>query len=200
MTITVDSEGIIDHAHVLPRRFRSIEHGSLDAVHAIVLHQTDSPTAQSTFNAYQSGGNGAHFLIDKDGRIYQTASVLKRCYHVGRLIKSRCLEITPSTCADPNLAKVKALGWSARINEIDRIERQKSYPERFPVNSDSLGIELVGRHVDDTTYEAVTLAQNASLRWLLDALYDHFSIGTDDTFRHPTVSYKNPGEAAGAKW
>lgn len=200
MTITVDSEGMIDHAHIHLRRFRSIEHGNLGTVSAIVLHQTDSPTVQSTFNAYQSGGNGAHLLIDQDGSIYQTASLFKRCYHVGKLIKSHCLEITPTSCADPNLAKTKALGWSARINEIDRIERQKSYPDRFPVNSDSLGIELVGRHIDDKTYEMVTCSQNASLRWLLDALYDYFSIGADDTFRHPTISYKNPGEAAGATW
>lgn len=200
MTISIDFEGMIKHVHVFLRRFRVIEHGTLDGVKAIVVHQTDSPTAESTFNAYLSGGNGAHFLIDKDGRIYQTASLLKRCYHVGRLIKSRCLELTPNSCSDPNLAKIKALGWSARINEIDRIERQKPYPNRFPVNSDSLGIELVGRHIDDKSFEMVTSAQNASLRWLLDALYDSFSIGADDTFRHPAISYKNPGEAAGARW
>lgn len=198
--INIDSEGMVISPSVHHRRFRSIEHGNLVSIKAMVIHQTDSSSAQATFNAYHSGGNGAHFLIGKDGKIYQTASMFKRCYHVGRMIKSRCLELRAASCADPNLAKVKAMGWSARIQAIDKIERTKAYPDRFPVNSDSLGIELVGRHVDDTTYETVSSLQNTSLQWLLGELYHHFSIGSDDTFRHPDVSYKNPGEAASARW
>lgn len=50
---------------------------------AIAVHQTDSPTAQATFNAYRTGGNGAHFLIDKPGTVYQTASLQAVCFHVG---------------------------------------------------------------------------------------------------------------------
>lgn len=196
----LNADGMLESPRIQARRFLSIEHGDLDAARAIVVHQTDSSSAQSTFNAYLAGGNGAHFLIDKDGTLYQTASLLKRCYHVGRLIKSRCLELTPTTCGDANLAKTRALGWSARIREIDHIERAKAYPDRFPVNSDSIGIELVGRHIDDNTYEAVTVEQNTALRWLLDQLYTHLSIGADDTFRHPAVSYKNPGEARSATW
>ncbi|MGQ5490236.1 peptidoglycan recognition protein family protein [Thauera sp. ZXT1-4] len=197
---TLNSEGMFVSPSIRHRRFHTIEHGKLDAIKAIVLHQTDSSTAEATFNAYQSGSNGAHFLIDTDGRIYQTASAHKRCYHVGRLIKSRCLEIKPFSCADAELAKAKALRWAARVKEIDKIERTKKYPDRFPVNSDSLGIELVGRHINDTTYEAVSSTQSSSLRWLLNLLYQTFTIGSDDTFRHPQVSYKNPGEAASAKW
>jgi energy-converting hydrogenase Eha subunit A len=55
--------------------------------------------------------------------------------------------------------------------------------------------------VSTTRYEGVTGIQNASLRWLIGELSTLFQLGSeDDVFRHPEVSYKNPGEAAGAKW
>lgn len=197
---TVDAQGMMNDARVTARRYATIEHGTLDAVRAIVLHQTDSQNAEPALAAYRTGPNGAHFLIDADGAVYQTTSLRRRCYHVGRLIRSRCLEIERSQCKDPELAKAKALGWTAQIKEIDRIERQKEYPARYPVNADAIGIELVGRHLDDSRYEAITTAQQVSLTWLIGELYLHFGIGAGDVFRHPEVSYKNPGEAAGATW
>lgn len=197
---SIDQDGMLVDPRVQWQRFAHIEHGTLDAVHGIVVHQTDAPSAQATFNAYNGGGNGAHFLIGKDGRIYQTASVKMRCYHVGRLIKSRCLQLKGSQCKDADLATAMTLSWAARIRAIDRIERQKDYPERFPVNSDSIGIELVGRHLDDTRFEALSAQQVDGLQWLLGQLYGHFELDGDDVFRHPDVSYKHPGEAASATW
>jgi len=68
----------IDAERIILKTFKNIEHGQMDAVNGIVVHQTDSTTANSTFNSYQTkGATGAHFLIDKDGTIYQTASLLK---------------------------------------------------------------------------------------------------------------------------
>lgn len=195
-----NKDGMFEAPRILQQRFTFIEHGDLERVRAIVIHQTDSATTDSTFNAYRSGGNGAHFLIARDGQIIQTASILKKCYHVGRLIRSRCLELGAASCKDASLAKAITLGWTARIKEIDRIERQKDYPERFPVNSDSIGIEIVGRHIDDSAYEALSARQSEALLWLLDLLYEHLELGSADVFRHPEVSYKNPGEAASAQW
>lgn len=200
MSSTIDKNGMLISPKVTLMRFSHIEHGPLNAVHGIIVHQTDSPSANSTFNAYRNGGNGAHFLIAKNGLIYQTASLNMRCYHIGRRIKSKCLEISKNQCKDNNLAKFMVLSWSKKIAAIDKYERQKKYPNRFPVNSDSIGIELVGRHIDDNTYEAVTSLQNISLQWLIDELYIHLGLDKDDVYRHPTVSYKNFGEAAGAKW
>jgi len=197
---SIDQDGMLTDPRVQWQRFTHIEHGALDTVHGIVVHQTDSASAQATFNSYNGGDNGAHFLIGKNGRIYQTASLKTRCYHVGRLIKSRCLQLKGSQCKDSGLAKAMALGWAARIKEIDRIERQKDYPARFVVNSDAIGIELVGKAVDDTRYEALNTQQLESLQWLLEVLYAHFQLDGDDVFRHPEVSYKHPGEAASATW
>lgn len=197
---TIDSEGMLLDERVTLRRFKKIEHGALDGVSAIVVHQTDAPTADQTFSGYLAGGNGAHFLIDKTGEIYQTASIKMRCYHVGRLIRSKCLTISRSSCSSAPMTSILAMKWTRQIQALDALEREKAYPERYPVNSDSVGIELVGAHVSDKQYEAVTALQNASLQWLLGDLYRHFSVTSADVYRHPEVSYKNPGEAATAVW
>ena len=197
---TIDKDGMLVDPKVTARRVTAIEHGALDGVHAIVVHQTDSSTAESTLNGYLNGGNGAHFLIDKGGKIYQTASMNMRCFHVGRRIKSKCLAISKSTCNTATMAKLQAMSWSRQIVAIDADERQKSYPDRYPVNSDSIGVELVGQHIDDENYEVVTSLQNESLQWLVSELYTHFSLAAADVYRHPDVSYKNPGEARSATW
>jgi N-acetyl-anhydromuramyl-L-alanine amidase AmpD len=200
MPSSLDPQGMLVDCRVRQRRRLSIEHGNLDAVRAVVVHQTDGSSAQDTLNSYRRGGNGAHFLIDKDGTIYQTASLKRRCYHVGRLIRSKCLTIDRRTCNSDSMARILAMSWTRQINALDALERTKSYPARYPVNSDSIGIELVGKSLDDTTYERVTPAQHASLRWLMGELFRQFSLTDRDVYRHPEVSYKNPGEASTAQW
>jgi len=72
-----DKEGMLIDPAVTLKRFPGIEHGQLNIVHAIVLHQTDSSSSKQTFSSYLKRGNGAHFLIDNDGTVFQTASVKK---------------------------------------------------------------------------------------------------------------------------
>lgn len=187
---TINKDGMLVNAR----------HGKLTGVHAIVLHQTDAPSLKHTFNSYRMGGNGAHFLIDKNGLIYQTASLHMRCYHVGRLIKSKCLAVNKNNCHSANMAKMLAMSWTQQIKAIDAHERQKSYPDRYPVNADSIGIELVGASIDAKAYESVTPLQNLSLQWLIGELYNHFNLTSRDVYRHPEVSYKHPDEASSAVW
>lgn len=197
---TVDKDGMFIDSKIHRKRFPNIEHGKLSGVYAIVVHQTDAPTAQHTFNGYKAGGNGTHFLIAKNGMIYQTASIHKRCFHVGRLIKSKCLAINKNSCRDASMAKILAMSWANQIKALNSHERSKKYPHRYPINSDSVGIELVGKHIDQETYEAITPEQNMSLQWLTGELYNHFSLTSSDVYKHPEVSYKNPGEASTAVW
>ena len=92
MPFNIDSKGWITGAsdiRTMPRP--EIEHGALRSIKGIIVHQTDSDNAAGTLQAYQrKGSNGAHFLIDKDGAIYQVASLLKKTWHVG-ILKSRCI-------------------------------------------------------------------------------------------------------------
>ena len=165
------------------------------------MHQTGGSTAESSLASYKNkGANGAHFLIDKDGAIYQTASVYKQTWHVGKL-KSRCMMELKCSPAETKLNKTYS-----PTDENTR-EQKKSSPDRFPSNRDSLGIELVGEAVAndpkkpaDKTYVKVTDAQNKSLKWLVQQLEITLGIPTTEVFRHPTVSRKSPSEASTAQW
>ena len=193
---------------VLKERYSSpLSRRPLDKINGIVVHQTDSPTAQSTFNSYSNkSANGAHFLIDKDGKIYQTASIFKVTWHVG-LMQSRCY--LKKTCQPTEvrlLSLHKKAFWKKVIaKEISDIEKAKDFPERFPANSDSIGIEIVGLAVKtegktDLVYETVNDRQNESLKWLIKELVSEFNVPMSEVYRHPEIGRKNMTEASTAVW
>jgi N-acetyl-anhydromuramyl-L-alanine amidase AmpD len=171
-------------------------------VHGIIVHQTDGASAQSALNGYkQVGAAGAHFLIDKDGTVYQTASVFKVTHHVGHL-KSRCM--AEMRCQPAELAALKGKRMGAGIG---RVEARKPWPDRFPGNNDSVGIEIVGQalpvDVSDpkkVVYEPLTEQQQLAFTWLLDGLRASLAVPLTEVFRHPTVSWKTASEGAAAKW
>ena len=70
-------KGIVADEKVELKTYSSIEHDNIKKISSIVLHRTDSTSANGTLSAYTNGKkSGAHFLIDKSGPIYQTASML----------------------------------------------------------------------------------------------------------------------------
>lgn len=154
--LNLDASGLVQNPKVKQAidPGRHIERGPMPQVNGIVIHQTGAPTAASTFNSYANpGANGAHFLIDKDGTIYQTASLHKTTNHVGRL-RSRCE--AEHSCPQSN-SSVKVMH--------DR-EKAKDAGERYPSNQDAIGIELVGGYhtaksltesTDDQGQRTVTL-------------------------------------------
>lgn len=181
-----------------------IEKGALSKVDAIVVHQTGGATAESAFNSYKKGGEGAHFLIDTDGTIYQTARVSQKCWHVGK-IRSRCYQL--QSCTADELADVKKIlfarkaAYAVRVKKLHDHESEKPYPERYPTNDDSLGIELVGgADADSGQYDDATREQNTSLTWLVSTLESLLKLSDSDIYRHPQVSYKQSSEASSAKW
>jgi N-acetyl-anhydromuramyl-L-alanine amidase AmpD len=202
--LTIDTLGrVIDPGVTLTIK-PNIEHGSMSQISGIIIHQTGGPTAQSALDAYSTGGNGAHFLIDKDGTIYQTASVYKVTWHVGKL-KIRCL--SENSCSTDEAKKLKKMKWSELLKYGKDEERKKKFPERYPSNEDSLGIELVGEatpskdpNIKGEIYETITEAQNTSLKWLVFELTVSLGLPMSEIYRHPVVSYKNPTEAETAKW
>jgi N-acetyl-anhydromuramyl-L-alanine amidase AmpD len=171
-------------------------------VHGMIVHQTGGLTAQSSLSSYtRPKANGAHFLIDRDETIYQTASLHKQTWHVGSL-KTRCVVEIRCTPAELNALK----RFDPRGEH--RREMAKPVPERYPSNQDSIGIEIVGGlapgdsrlSAEKGVYEDVNKRQNDSLRWLVQAISMTLSVPMTEVFRHPVVSRKNPTEAASAQW
>lgn len=159
------------------------------------------------FDHFIDQSSGAHFLIDRDGTIYQTASLFKVTWHVGRL-QSRCY--LTKKCEPADLQKVTELEKSWRnYDKVHQIEKVKNYPDRFPSNVDSIGIEIVGkaeRVTDKKTgdpifvYEEVSNQQNDSLKWLIGELVGTLNVSTTEIYRHPEIGRKNLTEASSAKW
>lgn len=198
----------IDAERIILKTFKNIEHGQMDAVNGVVVHQTDSTTANSNFNSYQTkGATGAHFLIDKDGTIYQTASLLKVTWHVGRM-QSRCF--LTKKCEPTELNKVAELEKSWRNSDkIHKIEKFKKLPDRSPSNADSIGIEIVGKSSKvknektgkmESIYEPVNDQQNDSLKWLIKELVSTLNVSMSEIYRHPEIGRKTATEASTAKW
>ena len=193
----IDDGGWVVDDKVTVLQRPNLAHGKMAKINGIIVHQTGAKTAESTLSSYlQKGANGAHFLIDKDGKIYQTGSVFWRQYHVGKL-QVRC--IAEHRCDPIEAKQLKKMSYS----QINAHEMQKSVPDRYPSNADSIGIELVGGTYGpekEPLYETVTDAQNGSLDWLIGQLRENFGVPLNEIFRHPVVSYKDAHEAETARW
>jgi N-acetyl-anhydromuramyl-L-alanine amidase AmpD len=201
----IDKAGYVDSDLIEKNIFGNLEHGTMSKVNGIVVHQTFTDDTKTVFNSYRTpSANGAHFLIGKEGKIYQTASVRRITYHVGRL-KSRCIETR--ICSETELKHVLSLesitSTSKRSSAVHRNEIRKTFPHRYPGNPDSIGIELVGNAFGPKgreIYEAVTDLQNAALRWLINELTTTLGVSMQEIYRHPKVSRKNKTEASTAQW
>lgn len=203
MTIDI-KDGIIKNTSIKTDIYSQIEKGAMNKVNAIVLHQTGSSNSTSAYSSYKSGQNGAHFLIEKDGRIVQTARINQKCWHVGA-IRSKCYEL--KSCSVQGLNEVQALlfkkgeSYALRVKKLSRLESGKTYPERYPTNEDSIGIEIVGAFdLILNQYEMVSRQQNIALSWLIELLQNALHMDDEDVYRHPEVSYKKPSEAKSATW
>ena len=197
----IDQKGIIEDQRVVKAISPNIERGPMLSIAGFIVHQTGGASAQSSLDSYKNAGaNGAHFLIDKDGTIYHTASIKKQTWHTGKL-KSRCMFEARCSASESKLnAKFSPSAENKR-------EMKKSVPDRFPSNQDAVGIELVGEALprgaaipeEKKTYEAVSKPQNDSLSWLVKELSLTLRLPLTEVFRHPTVSRKYPSEASTAR-
>ena len=200
----ISKQGHVNAERVIVKIYSSIERGPMEHVNGIVVHQTGGATVSSTFNSYSNTAhvpNGAHFLIDKDGTIYQTASLHRMTNHIGKL-QSRC--ITTLNCSTADLRAARR-AYQAGPTAFHRHESRKAFPDRYPSNSDAIGIELVGMYYPDEKtaepiYESVTTEQNASLKWLVRELSETLNVEMREVYRHPEVGRKNATEASTARW
>ena len=197
-------DGKLLSSQVQDRIQAGIEKGALTAVHALVVHQTGASTSASSFSSYTTGQNGAHFLIDTDGSIYQTARTNQKCWHVGK-IRAKCQEM--KACGADELKAINAIlfkrgeSYAVRIKALHDHESDKSYPDRYPTNEDSLGIEIVSAFNEKSdTYDSVNKSQNDSLSWLVATLEALLTLGDADIYTHGAIGYKQKSEGSSASW
>jgi len=230
--LTIDKAGIVRHPKVRLEHnltpigkpvvnssiSKAITRGAMTAVNGIIVHQTGY-LAPNVFNSYTNpASNGAHFLIDTDGTIYQTVSVFNKAYHVGRL-KARCL--FEKKCTPTEIGKLQKWADDRNTKETHKWESAKPFPKRFPSNEDSIGIECVGlafwygkdgkkladqtdaakalRRDKEPIYDPLTPAQKLSLDWLILELVDTLKVSMTEVYRHPVVSIKTTSEAESAQ-
>ena len=200
--LKMDVKGWIDNKKVQKEQRTAIEHSPIASINAIVLHRTGSTTASSVLNAWKSKKEGTHFLISENGEIYQTASLKKQCWHVGKLY-SKCRTTTSCSKEDAaSLEKIlhkKNISWGKKFRLVTKSELTKSYPNRFPHNHDSLGIEIVGvLSKEKEIYEIPNKKQLESLYWLLDELVATYSLSVKDIYAHGKIAHKDKNKSEGA--
>ncbi len=190
-------DGFIADPRVVDKRVAALEHGAMTKVDAIVLHQTDSSTMN--LDHAKADGIGAHFYIEKDGTIYQTARLDQSVYSIGK-IRSRCDD--GQTCGKEEQTAIDKLmqshaGYGAKVKTLNNREQAKAYPDRYPTNGDSVAIEVVGKFDPKTKlFERPTAEQTESLQWLTQALSHHYQLDLQtDVYRHSDISYKQADEA-----
>ncbi|MDH5823548.1 N-acetylmuramoyl-L-alanine amidase [Luteimonas sp. RD2P54] len=195
----VGENGYVQNAGFVHRSIAALEKGDMTGPVAIVLHRTEGASVEGAFSTARSGF-GTHFYVDKDGTVYQAASLHKRTSHIGR-IRSRCYEA--GDCPVDEMETIRGFGWAPK--RVYDHEKVKSYPARYPLNEDSVGIETVSRCIKNCgpedkgvpEWEPATAEQIESIANIITILQSAYSIGDADVYEHDLISYKTEGEGAG---
>ena len=200
---TIDHDGYLSDPGIIHTPIQAISKGLMPQVNGIVLHRTESSTAASTLSTWRirEAGTGAHFLIDRDGSIHQTVSVNRQAWHVGAIRSRGEVEgtITADDQRELDVARNGQVEWrGTAVRAVSRIESSRPYPERYPTNADSIGIEVVGRyHPATQQWDAPTPEQTAAIHHLMESLQRNFGLTNEDVYEHDVISRKTPGEGAG---
>lgn len=204
--------GLLIDSLITAKTIANIEHQvmKLSNIKAIVLHQTETRSAEDTMKVWQTRTYGAHFLVDRggdkihtgiDGKLYQTARLDRRCWHVGHIL-SKCL--IDNKCVVPEGKKISAEAQAnaiksskQRASAIDKIEMPKAYGERFPINSDSVGIEIVTKFdYEKNVYPMPSPTQILAVSYLLEQLIEVIPslVLDEDIYTHGGIGRKEPSE------
>lgn len=181
-------DGIIQSPRVNVRIYPSLEHGELKTVSGLIVHQTSNNFISKTTIQYLSGQKtGTHFLIGFDGSIIQTARISQICRHVG-FIRSRCQVL--HTCSPAEKKSYESIEKDNNKHEAQRLiyknESTKTAPQLFPMNEDSIGIEVVGApktsKSGDLYYGAGTMEQDIASTWLVKELVSTIILRGDEIY------------------
>lgn len=90
----------------------------------------------------------------------------------------------------------------AKNKALHDYELAKAYPQRYPHNGDSIGIEVVGDYLGDLdkkdrAFVPPTQAQRESVAKLVEALKTRFGLKNEDVYHHADISYKDKNRTEG---
>ena len=196
---TVGADGYLTDPNITRTPIPALERNPMPDVNGIVMHRTMGSTAAGTLDHWRGEASpfGTHFLIDRDGTIHQTASLNNNTNHVGRIRSRGEVEGTLTPEGERELAATRRLPTNDYA-DVNRLESARSYPERFPTNRDSIGIEVVATYNERTaTWQEPTEAQRASIQRLVGTLQQNYGLNDRDVYEHDRISYKTQGEGAG---
>jgi|GEM_PF-687290 len=188
--VHTNNYGMIQDPKITTMRIPELEQGPINKkVNGIVLHRTDSKNAKSVLTSFKNG-IGTHFLVTKNGTIYQTASLNQYTYHIGK-IKSACYE--SKTCSTEEEKKIKGYGWNPTAVHLNEYGKDPSL--RYPINEDGIGIEVVGKYNKSRkSWEPLTNQQISSVTHLMNLLKSKYSLENSNVYTHEKISYKTAGE------
>lgn len=168
--------GVLDDPKVAQEIISVIERGAMDVkkIQAIVLHQTHGFNAAGAIKGWKEGRKtkkgtkfypGTHFVIDRgSGTVVENGKTYSYTGIDGKITQT------------------------ARVNQkCSHVMKLKS--KLYPTNSNSIGIELVGRWTEADGYSDSSVAQIESATWLVTTLISLIgSIETDDLYAHGVIS------------
>jgi len=100
------------------------------------------------------------------------------------------------TCSAGEAKLIKGRGWNP--TKVYNHEKVKAYPEKYPTNEDSVGIEVVAMYDESTkTWDAPIPEQTESIKVLVRILKKAYSLDDADVYAHDTISRNTEGEGQG---
>lgn len=168
-----------------------LKKGAMHKIVAIIMHRTASSNLNSTLSSFKKSGIGTHFIIDKNGEIIQCLNLSFFSYHIGK-IKSKAEDSKSWTREEQKLIE------KLNIKDKSRYEiSNKKYPERYPINQESIGIEVVANYDPKTKqWDNATKEQRRSIQELIEVLKKTYNLTKKDIYEHDKISYKTEGEGA----
>jgi N-acetyl-anhydromuramyl-L-alanine amidase AmpD len=81
--LNITSDGFVSSDRIEKHRILNLERGPISKdINGIILHRTVSTNTSSPLASFGLKGVGTHFLVGKDGKIFQTASLNFRTSHL----------------------------------------------------------------------------------------------------------------------
>jgi RHS repeat-associated protein len=176
--LNINNQGMTSNSNITLNRIPKLERHPISTVNSIILHRTVSSSAASTLSSFASRGVGTHFLVGKDGTIYQTASLNSATSHLRESqIKKGFENIKNNTAIG-----IEVVGnYSENTKTWDAVTPEQASSTAFVVNSlektYSLTDDAIHNHED---VQPKTAGEGATVYKAIEPMLDSHNTITND--------------------